>query len=73
VEERQRRLERSREARLVCETFKKREEAGRQKALLEKGIRETAEKIRQAGQQKKELVKSQETALLEEQRCRKEG
>lgn len=72
VEERQRRLERSREARLVCETFKKREEAGRQKALLEKEIRETAEKIRQAGQQKKELVKSQETALLEEQRCRKE-
>ena len=65
VEERQRRLERSREARLVCETFKKREEAGRQKALLEKEIRETAEKIRQAGQQKKELVKNQEAALLE--------
>lgn len=72
VEERQRRLERSREARLVCETFKKREEAGRQKALLEKEIRETAEKISQAGQQKKELVKNQEAALLEEQRCRKE-
>lgn len=72
VEQRKGRLERSREAALVCEIYERRQEASRQRQSLEKEIKGIQEKILQAGHKREALLKRKEKVLLEEKRCREE-